>query len=64
MTEKTFDPSAPNQDRTIRIRFVTDENGDMDIDFSTEGFEDHPEMVAAYLMAAVKTLSMPVPRKE
>lgn len=54
MAEQTFDPSAPNQDRTISIRFTTDEQGDMTVQFSTEGFEDAPEAVPAYLGAAIR----------
>lgn len=54
MPELTFNPSEPNQDKTITIHFTSDEEGNMTIEFSSEGFEDFPEAVPAYLGAALK----------
>ncbi len=51
-----FNPSEPNKERKIIISYVTDEAGKMAIGIASEGFDDDPEMVSLFLIAATTVL--------
>jgi hypothetical protein len=57
MKEYMLNPTAPNTTREIRLTYVTDENGDMEIKVDSDGFEENPYAVAAFLSAAIACLS-------
>lgn len=54
-----FDPSAPDTKREIRLTYVTDADGEMEISIDTEGFEEDPRAVALFLSATLAVLSDP-----
>jgi len=44
-----LDPAEPNVTREIRLTYVTDENGDMEITVDSIGFEEDPSSVLIFL---------------
>lgn len=52
-----LNPSTPNVTREIHLKYVTDENGDMEINIDSSGFEDDPSAVAVFLSATISCFS-------
>ena len=52
-----INPDEPNTTREIKFTYITDENGDMSINITTEGFDENPEAVAFYISATIACMS-------
>lgn len=48
-----LNPAEPNVTREIRLLYVTDENGDMEITVESSGFEKDPASVPIFLTATL-----------
>lgn len=59
-----FNPSEPNRKRKIIISYVTDDAGEMAIGISSEGFDNDPEMVSLFLIAATTILGGDSPQED
>ncbi len=51
-----LNPAAPNRKRKIEITYITDDDGEMEIQLDAEGFEEDPRMVPLFLSATLHTL--------
>lgn len=52
-----INPAEPNTIREIKFTYVTDANGELSINISTDGFDENPEAVALYISATIACLS-------
>lgn len=52
-----LNPAEPNKVREIKLTYVTDDAGTMEIDIDASGFEDDPQAVGLFLSATIKALS-------
>lgn len=51
-----FNPAEPNTRREIKLTYTTDENGELEIDIDSTGFEDDPRYVSLFILATLESL--------
>jgi hypothetical protein len=56
-----FNPAEPNTRREINLIFTTDENGEMEIDIDSVGFEADPQFVPLFIHATLEALKSGTP---
>jgi hypothetical protein len=52
-----MNPAEPNKTRKIEITYTTDDDGDMEINIDSSGFEDEPQAVPLFLYATLNALT-------
>ena len=52
-----INPAEPNKVRKIELTYSTDDQGDMEINIDTIGFEEDPQAVALFLSATMSAIS-------
>jgi len=52
-----LNPAEPNTTREIKLTYVTDEEGSMEISIDSLGFEDDPRLVPLFLAATIEAIA-------